>query len=87
MARYLRAIPWISGTTVKGGPDNCKSVSDLNQTYMVDTPMDLNQKNGEAKPRPLKWAELGRVKVWSLDDFTVNRRYKENFFIKGFRKI
>ena len=43
--------------------------------------MDPNHKNGEARSRPLKWAELGGVKVESFDDFTVNRRYKENFFI------
>ena len=62
-------------------PDNCKSVSDPSQTNMVDTPMDPNNKNEEARSHPLKWAELGGVKVGSLDDFTVNRRYKENFFI------
>ena len=55
----LRAIPRINRTTVKGGPDNCKSVSDPNQTYMVDTPMDPNHKNGEIRPRPQKWAGLG----------------------------
>ena len=70
------------------GPDNCKSVLDPNQTYMVDTPMDPNHKNGEDRSRPLKWAELGGVKVGSFDAFIANRRYKENFFIlKDFWKI
>ena len=59
----------------------CKFGSDPSQTYMVDTPMDPNHKNGEVRSRPLKWAELGGVKVWGFDEFTVNRRYKENFFI------
>ena len=48
------------------GPDNCKSVSDPNQTYMVDTPMDPNHKNGETRPRPQKWAELGGGQSWKL---------------------
>jgi len=56
--RHLRAIPRINRTTVKGGPDNCKSVSDPNQTYMVDTSMDPNHKNGEIRLRPQKWAGL-----------------------------
>ena len=41
------------------GPDNGKSVSDQNQTYMMDTPMDPNHKNGEIRSRPQKWAGLG----------------------------
>ena len=41
------------------GPDNGKSVSDPNQTYMVDTSMDPNHKNGETRFRPQKWAGLG----------------------------
>ena len=39
------------------GPDNVKSVSDPNQTYMVDTPMGPDHKNGEIRSRPQKWAE------------------------------
>ncbi|PAV82525.1 hypothetical protein WR25_15892 [Diploscapter pachys] len=41
------------------GPDNCKSISDPNQTYMVDTPMSPNDKNGETSLRPQKCAGLG----------------------------
>jgi len=48
------------------GPDNCKSVSDPNQTYMVDTPMDPIHKNGETRPRPQKWVGLGGGQSWEF---------------------
>ena len=65
----LRDIPWINRTTVKGGPDNCKSVSDLNQIYMVDTPMDPIHKNRKVRSRPQKWAELGGGQSWAFSRF------------------
>ena len=43
----------------KKSPDNCKSISDPNQTYMVNTPMDPDHKNRETRLRPQKWAGLG----------------------------
>jgi len=51
------------------GPDNGKSVSEPNQTYIVDTPMDPNHENGEIRPRSQKWAGLGGGRSWAFSRF------------------
>ena len=84
----LRDIPWINGTTVKGGPDNCKSVSDPNQTYMVDTPMDPIHKNRKVRSRPQKWAELGGGQSWAFSRFGTPQGIQiKLFYYKRFSKI
>ena len=56
---YIKSHSTNKQNNCNKGPDNCKSVPDPNQTYMVDTSMDPNHKNGEIRPRPQKWAGLG----------------------------
>jgi len=58
--KFLKAIPQINTTTVKGNPKNGKNILGPNQTYMVDTPMDPNHKNGKIRPSLQKWAGLNR---------------------------
>ena len=83
----LRDIPRINGTTVKGGPDNCKSLSDPNQTYMVDTPMGPNHKNGKIRPRPQKWAGLGGGQSWVFWQFDTPQGVQRKVFCyEGFSK-
>ena len=50
----LRDIPRINGTTVKGGPDDCKSPESEQNFIWVDTLMDPVHKNGKTKSHSLK---------------------------------
>ncbi|PAV79068.1 hypothetical protein WR25_22156 [Diploscapter pachys] len=70
MAFACSGVPGTTATTTKRptthsmnnwnkGPDNCKSVPDPNQIYMVNTFMGPNHKTGETRFRLKKWAGLG----------------------------
>ena len=67
------------------GPDNCKSVSDPSQTYMVDTPMD--PKNGKTRPRLQKWAGLGGDQNRAFSQFDCQREVQRRLCYKRFSKI
>ena len=49
-------------------------------------PLNPRHKNGETRPRVLKWAGLGGGQSWEFWRFDCQREYKETFFVmKDFR--